>query len=280
VELVVEHTLWREFAGARPPLEAYSAFVRELPGVRELLRGARLEPGSFAARRHEDRRAERRGGPGWFLVGDAALPPLGIFGGPLEALARTAWNAAEVVAADLSGTLDEADLAERLARYDLRERQLDAADAHALRSATLEVVADPELLVVAYGLWRAMRSREVARIGADPARLSAVSWHTLWQHSLVAGLHARLGRVAATRARTGRLGTGSPGHRVRFGATGGTLRPLLVAARAWLGLEYAELQEALRPVENDPHDPAAPELARRIARLEGRPDGAPPPTIE
>jgi hypothetical protein len=281
VELLIEADLWRELAGARPVLEAYSSLVRELPGLRELLRVASVDPASLRARRRADRRAERRGGPGWFLVGEAALPPLGVFGSPLEALARTAWNAAEVIAADLAGELDEGALSERLQRYDLRERQLDAADAHALRAACLEVTADAELLTAAYGLWRAMRAREVARIGADPARLSAVSWHTLWQHSLVAGLHARLGRVARERARSGRLGAANAGRRVRFGPSGGSLKPLLVATRAWLGLEHAELREALRPVEHDPRTPAGPELARRAAALaEPAPRGPSPPTIE
>ena len=48
------------------------------------------------------------------------------------------------------------------------------------------------LLAGLHWWWPKMLGRtlndEVARIGADPARLSAVSWHTLWQHSLVAGL--------------------------------------------------------------------------------------------
>lgn len=273
VELVVEQERWRQRLGERSVLEAYSSFVRQLPGLRELLQGARVDPESLHARRHADRRPERRGGSGWFLVGEAALPPLGVFGGPLEALARTAWNAAEVIAADLGGRLDGAELHERLQRYDLRERQLDAADAHALRAASLEVTADPQLLTAAYGLWRAMRAREVARIGADPARLSEVSWHTLWQHSCVAGLHGRLQEVAARRVREERAGSSGPARRVRFGPGGGTLRPLLVAARAWLALEHAELREALRPVEGDPHHPLGPELAVRAEALLQRTSG-------
>jgi hypothetical protein len=54
-----------------------------------------------------------------------------------------------------------------------------------------------------------------------------------------------------------------------------------VATRAWLGLEHAELREALRPVEHDPRTPAGPELALRAAALaEPAPRGPSPPTIE
>lgn len=267
VEMFVEQALWREVAGDRGAIESYSRFVRDCPGVRDLLRSATVDPESFRAERHEDRTVSKRCDRGWFLVGGAALTPLSLFGSPLDALARTVWNACDVIADDLSGAASEAEVVERMRRHNLRERQHDTADAEALCTTSLELAGDAALLTVAYALRRSVQAQEIARVAADPRQLAVVSWHTLWQRSLRGGVYARLRRLARARWESDSYGCKNGGWQVRLGPGEGTLRPLCAAVAQWVGVEYAGLREALRPADADPHVGDAPEIERRTQAL-------------
>ncbi|MFT7486128.1 MAG: 2-polyprenyl-6-methoxyphenol hydroxylase-like FAD-dependent oxidoreductase [Candidatus Paceibacteria bacterium] len=261
---------WKAYAGfraRRSPLEAYSHFVRSCPGLRELLRDAQLEASSFCSHKEQDWTAKRRAARGWFLVGKAAGAPPTIFGERLDALVRTIWNAAEVVSLDLKGAQAEAELVERIGRYNLREQQYDMADRISLRSGTRALCGDAALCSVAYSLRRSVQSLEMRRIASDLERLSILSWHTLWQGKVRGAAYARLKELSRKRIASGHYGNRNEHWQLYLGPGESTLRPLGAALWQWLQLEYTVLRESMSPVPGDTLESSSSLFRRRMAEF-------------
>lgn len=256
-----------KFRGLRSSLAAYSALLRQRPGLRVLLRDASIDAHSFEARHERDWTSKERCRRGWFLVGDAAGNPRTLFGEPLDNLARTVWNASTVVAMDLLGKTGEAEIAEHLRRCNLRETHHDQASSACLTSTTRQLGGDAALCAVAYSLRRSVQSLERARIAGDLQRFSLLSWHMLWQGKLREKLYRRLRTLALGRIKMGSKGLPHAPQQLQLGPGEGTLRPLAAAIVQWAQVEYAGLREALSPVPGDTHEPASVDLARKLASL-------------
>ncbi len=267
VQLEMDRERFESLRQVDSDLSAYSAFLRSRPGLRDLLRRAQIEPESFQLQHETDWRPKRSCDRGWILVGDAAGSLKTLFAAPLDSMARTIWNAAEIIALDLGSGGSEAHVVEHLRLHNLRERQHDDSDEVVLHSTTRALCGDAALFSVAFSFRRSLRSLELARMGRDLKYFTTLSWHTLWQQKLRRSVFGRLKKLAADRQKAGHYGRDNTGWQLRLGPGEGTLRPLVAAALQWLRLEYQGLQVAMSPVPGDTKTPEAPEIARRLALL-------------
>lgn len=267
LQLEMDRKRFDEYRGVQGARESYSRFLREKPGLRQLLRPAQLDGSSFKLHHQEDWATKQHGDRGWFLVGDAGGCLSTLFTPPLDSLARSVWNAAQIISLDLGPRGYEGKVVELLRLYNLREQQHDQSDEALLKSESRALAGDAALFAVAYSLRRGLLSLELARLGRKLDYLSTLSWHSIWQQGLRGVVFKRLRRLARTRLATGHYGEDNHDWQLELGPGEGTLRPFLAAGVRWLGLEAANLRVAMSPVPGDLKVPHAPEIARRIALL-------------
>jgi 2-polyprenyl-6-methoxyphenol hydroxylase-like FAD-dependent oxidoreductase len=267
VQLEMDRERYEELRGLDSDRSAYSTFLRGQPGLRDLLRHAELEPESFHIQHKSDWRPTRSCDRGWVLVGDAAGSLATLFAAPLDTMARTLWNAAEIISLDLGPAGSEAQVVEQLRLHNLRERQHDDSDEVVLHTTTRALCGDAALFSVAFSFRRSLRSLELARMGRELKYFTSLSWHTLWQRKVRTSVFGRLKKLAADRQAAGHYGQDNTGWQLRLGPGEGTFRPLLAAAAQWIRLEYEGLRVGMSPVPGDRITPDAPEIAKRLALL-------------
>ena len=254
---------------ASTPLATYSRFVRSRPGLRELLRGASVDPDSFRFKSQVPWYPSRSCAPGWFLVGDAAgfLDPLG--GAALDRALQTVWNAAHWIGEDLRGALREEELTARLGEHDRRSRRGFADALECLERGSYELFGDARCTAAAFFLGAAFEALgPVQQARADLERLGRRGWVSDGLATARSILRERLLQLALRRHGAGLYGTRNRGWRC-FGRSSGLARtaadPLGRGLALWLALEYANFQARLAPVQGDVHESATIEIARHGA---------------
>ncbi len=212
-------------------LQDYGGFVRSRPGLRELLRGGRLESEGFSAELLAARYPEPACGRGWVSVGESAGRLAPFDGEPLEQLARNARVAA---------TLVEHGLPSRPASR-AHEGAQALAEAFRQRAArwgedSLLLGGDPTLLTAATSLDLALGLAPIQSVQSEALR----AW-----------IRARL-ICLAHRLETRGLRGLPPAWGVR-GAPSSSLFQLLRGTSAWLRLEGRCLRDHFTPVSGDEH---------------------------
>ena len=236
--------------------ERYERFVRETPGLRELVEGADIAGDDFMALRHLPYTAEKYMGRGWALVGDAAsfLDPY--YSPGLDHAAMSVFATARLVEKDLRGDIggDELQAAVDLHNSDFTgsyRRWLEA-----LYLGKYELLGDADLVRCAFLVDTALYYlgvvtpvyRDIEALG-NPVFLpsvpqSAIAWKTMRL------INRRLVTLARFRRRAGLYGERNLGFRSFSSPFGlgpaAALRPLRTAAGIWLRLEWQHWTHRLR----------------------------------
>lgn len=252
-------------------LQAYSRFVRSRPGVRELLRGASIDPESFASRELVPWYPRDCCGLGWFLVGDAAGSVDPLFGTPLERAAATVLAAARIIGDDLSGAVTGQLLEERLAAHAPSGRR-SCVQRHACcgEGHWLELLGDARLTAAAVFLDAAFASLELRRhLGVAALRPDSAGGAPFGWTTLRACLRERLVHLARRRLEQGLYGRSNRGWRrgARTGAAPLAAGALLAGLSAWLRLEAEDFRQRFTPIEHDSRVPSPEEITAQLARL-------------
>ncbi len=250
------------------PLQAYSRFVRSRAGLRELLRGARIDPESF---RDEDRPCwypKQLCGLGWFLVGDAAGSCDPLFGAPLQRGVATVLNAARIIGDDLRGALGGSELEACLAEH-APSGQRDCFRQLACRGqGDYELLGDARAMAAAFFLDSAFGGLELRRFtGPNPPPLVAATGPSIWVRTARAFLRERLVQLARRRHEPGLYGRHNRGWRrsARTGALPPALGSLGAGLASWLRLELEDFRERFTPVAEDSRVSPTAEIAALVA---------------
>ena len=247
--------------------ERYERFLRErVPGLGELLAGARPVEGDFYAYKHLPYRATRYADRGWALLGDAAAFLDPYYSPGLDHAALSIYSSARIVEADLRGELEDGELDERLETHNGRwsrsyDRWLDA-----LYLDKYEILGDAELTTAAflfdtgmyyrgvvYPVWRDLASLENPVLGLD---------HPLAElgFRLMRAFRRRLVRLARFRRRAGiygRRNSGWKSYPTRFDIDPRRAFGLVASGLAhWLRAEAGYLLYRLRHRKPDLSTPA------------------------
>ena len=249
------------------------AFLRQQPGLRELLAPATVDPDDRLAYSHLPYWSERYAGRGWALVGDAASFIDPYYSPGLDHASMSVSATVRLVAAELDGALDDHKLEAALDRHNERfvrsyQRWFDAIyrdKYHLLGDAELTGAAFlVETALYYFGVVTpAYRDRTTL---ANP--VFGLDIHQAKSAYLVArSFSRRLVKLAAVRRRLGIYGRRNTGHRVLFGSFRlgrGALPALFLGLRLWLRAELETLAARLGLLRA----PAAPEPTRRARATE------------
>ena len=270
VHLLALREAWVGRNGSATPIEAYSRFVRSRPGLRELLRRARLSPASFEGGTRLDWAAKDRCGRGWWLLGEAAGASTRPFSSPIDRLVRDAVSAASTILGDVSGATPQGHTLTELGAHNQRSRARDTSEANELFAVLGPLHADAATVRIMLAIERFFEGRESSRSTRDPESLWRASRDVAWLSSLRGTWITRLKELAAVRGEAG-IGcnfNSRPGRTLERARS--SWAECATAAALWLRLEYGLIREGLRPVPGDDHLPAQAEIVRRAALAQER----------
>jgi Tryptophan halogenase len=261
-------------AGAR---EAYRRLVTTLPGLRDLVAGARMEEDDFHLRRRLAYTVERYADRGWALVGDAASFMDPYYSPGLDHGSMSVYATARLIEDDLRGRLDEAALGRRLARHNDEFARSYERWLNAVYTDKYELMGDAELVRIAFLVDTSLYYLGVINLITRDLELMAHPPFGLAvrQAAIVAAgmalLKRRLVSLARFRRHAGLYGRRNCGWRARgpaFGPGGRSVLLLLRGLTAWIELEaeYAwhRLVRGAVDVSSPVSEPSAPaSLLRR-----------------
>jgi len=258
---VVYHKDLFDLPGQGSREERYRAFVTSQDGLRELLAEATMEEGDFMAYAHLPYRSSRYADRGWALLGDAAafLDPL--YSPGLDHVSISIYATARIVARDLSGGLDDADLEEHNRNF---ERSYDRW-LEALYLGKYEILGDAELVACAYLFDTALYYlgvvtpiyKDVESLANPPFGIGKPQ--ATLAYRVMRAFNRRLRRLARWRRHAGTYGRRNVGHgfRTKVFALGGraAILPLLHGLAIWLRLEAEQVLDRLRHGRCDVSEP-------------------------
>lgn len=239
-----------ELGGPGSAIENYRAFLEGQPGLRQLVRGARLNEDDFRRYSHLPYKTRVYAGRGWALVGDAAsfLDPY--YSPGLDHASMSIYATARILEADLHAKESEASLDRRLAKHN--EEFVRSYDRwlSAIYLGKYELLGDAELTTTAFVLDIALYYLGVvAPVHADIDNLkNPVLGLSLPQSELAYRFmrfyNERLLHLAREKRAQGTYGKRNAGTRVYFGDVGlglSTLRRLLRGLGMWGKIELETL---------------------------------------
>lgn len=190
-------------------IERYEAFLRDQPGLRELLRDATMDTDDFHAYNDLAYRSKQYAAPGWALVGDAAAFLDPFYSPGLDYIAFSTHATARLIADDLAGKLDATQLNQRVDAHNQNFTRSYERWLRALYLDRYELFSDAEMTAASYcfdiGMYYlgvvGSAYRDTANLSYPPmgvdhpqARLAA---------SFMAAMKRRFIRVAQRRQRLG-----------------------------------------------------------------------------
>ncbi len=254
------------------PLERYRRFVTAVPGLRELLAGARLDEEDFRGYSHLPYCTERYAEPGWAIVGDAAAFMDPYYSPGLDHAAMSVYATARLIEDDLSGVFrspseasesgngdgdrNAGGLADAVARHDRAFRDSFDRWLSAVYLGKYEILGDAELAGAAYLMDTALYY--IGIVSPKTVDLEDFRWPPfskgLWQerlvHRLMSGYGRRLAHLARRRRALGIYGRRNVGWRA-LGAVPGlgprALPMFLSGLRLYLRAELETFWAGLRP---------------------------------
>ena len=261
--------------------ERYERFVRETPGLRDLVADAEIDASDFMALSHLPYVADQYMGEGWALVADAAAFLDPYYSPGLDHASISIYATARIVEGHLSGRLAGVELADRVRVHNedfLRsyERWLDC-----LYIGKYELMGDADLLGSAFLVDTALYYLGVVtpiykdlETMANPVFGLALP-QARWAYKITRAFNRRLRRLARFRRRVGTYGKNNLGHH-RYSRSFGlgvapAVRPLARGLRLWLGAEWERFVYRLRHGgvdESTPVDMPLPEPSSMPAKTE------------
>jgi len=246
--------------------QRYREMVTSRPGLAELMAGASAVEGDFHAYRHLPYVSRRYMDRGWALVGDAAAFLDPFYSPGLDHVAMSAYATARLVAADLAGALDAAELERRIGVHNARFARSYRRWLRALYDGKYELFGDAELTGCAYMVDTALYYLGiVGPIYGDREALANPTFglenrSARWSYRLMRLFNRRLLRIARLRRATG--GYGRRNTRWRYLGPppdlGARVVPILAGGlRLWLRLEAGHLLRRLRHPRVDLTRPVA-----------------------
>lgn len=207
--------------GSGKQRERYHDFLKNHPGLRELLANAEMDQEDFFAYKSLPYRSRQYADRGWALVGDAAafLDPL--YSSGLDHVSCSVYATARIIEDDLAGQLCEKGLAMRLEAHNGEfgrsyDRWMDA-----IYIDKYELLGDPDLVSASYfidigtyylGVVQSM-FRDLENFQHPP--LGNVALRATIAHRGMTAMKARMVRLARVRRRLGiSASAASPGKRM------------------------------------------------------------------
>ena len=235
--------------------ERFEHFVRECPGLGELVANAELDAGDFHSYDQLSYTTDRYLDRGWSLVGDAAsfLDPL--YSPGLDHVAQTAYATARLIADDIAG-LPEDELTHRIEAHNQSFRNLYERSFRALYLDKYEIFGDAELVAASYFLDTSMYYLGVVeQVYADTDQLAHPGFGKEVRRARLAYrfmrfYRGRLVRLARARRRLGIYGRRNRDWRVlhpSFRLGRAATRSLSRGVRLWLGAELGIVLRRLTP---------------------------------
>jgi hypothetical protein len=256
--------------------ERYQRFVRETPGLGELVQGAEIDDSDFMALSHLPYRTDQYMGRGWALVADAAAFLDPYYSPGLDHAAISIYATTRILEADLGGRLTTDQLDEKIRMHNVDflrsyDRWLDS-----LYIGKYELMGDADLLGSAFLVDTALYYlgvvtpiyRNLETMG-NPVFGIALP-QARWAYQITRAFNRRLRGLARFRRRVGTYGKNNLGrHRYSrsFGlGIGPSIRPLARGLGLWLGAEWERFAHRLRhgrvdeskPVESAPLKTSSP----------------------
>jgi flavin-dependent dehydrogenase len=227
-------------------IESYRKFLEAQPGLRELVKGARLNEDDFRRYSHLPYKTTQYAGRGWALVGDAASFMDPYYSPGLDHAAMSVYATARILEADLRGKESEARIDDRLAKHN--EEFVRSYDRwlSAIYLGKYELMGDAELTTTAFLLDIALYYLGVVRpVFQDLDNLkNPVLGQSLPQAKLsyrfMRFYSERLVGIARKKRAEGTYGKRNGDTRIYFGDVGlgwSTTRRLLRGLRMWGKLE-------------------------------------------
>jgi flavin-dependent dehydrogenase len=257
--------------------QRYESFLRQRPGLRELVAGARLDEDDFKSYSHLPYRTKHYMGKGWALVGDAAgfLDPY--YSPGLDHCSMSLYATVRLLQDDFAGRLDAAALDARVALHDQRflrsyQRWLDA-----LYVGKYEILGDAELISTAFLLDTSLYYLGIVTPAyQDVDNLALPTFgvelpQATVAYRLVRFYNRRLQSIARLRLARGAYGRRNAGRVLRnanFGLGAGAVSNLRKGLMQWMRLELDALLLRLRPGRRRPVAPATLSPAAGVPRLE------------
>ena len=236
--------------------QRYERFVRQTPGLRDLVQDAEIDESDFMALSHLPYVADQYMGEGWALVADAAAFIDPYYSPGLDHACISIYATARILEGHLSGQLAGDELSERMRVHNedfLRsyDRWLDG-----LYVGKYELMGDADLLGAAFQVDTAFYYLGVVtpiyrdlETMANPIFGVALP-QARWAYKMTRAFNRRLRRLARFRRRVGTYGKNNLGHRrlsPSFGlGIGAAIRPVARGLRLWLGAEWERFVYRLR----------------------------------
>ncbi|MCB1037183.1 MAG: hypothetical protein KDD47_25365, partial [Acidobacteria bacterium] len=238
--------------GDRP--ERYQHFVRQHPGLRELLADAEMDetPSTFSHLPYRSRRYMDRG---WALLGDAAAFMDPFYSPGLDHASMSVFATALILRRDLSGEADETALDGAVAAHNAAFAQSYDRWISALYEGKYEILGDAELTTCAFLVDTALYYLGVVtQVYRDLEQIKNPTFglpipHTRIAYGIMRIFNRRMLRLARLRRQAGTYGRRNVEWRVlskAFGLGSGSLGPLMRGLRLWARLEVEGVFSRLR----------------------------------
>lgn len=198
-----------ELPGEGKLKDRYERFLRDQPGLRELLANATMVADDFLACRNLPYYAKRCAAKGWIMVGDAAAFLDPYYSPGLDYMAFSTYAASLLIDDDLSGRLDEQGVAERTATHSDWFVTSYHRWMKAIYIGKYEIYGDPELVSASYFFDIGMYY--IGVVGAvmrDPHNyrvpvMGTPQWRSTWACAVMAAFKGRLIRLSRIRRELG-----------------------------------------------------------------------------